>query len=180
MTSVTVPTEIVDKARKFAEQVYELRKQNKDKFKDGSELWADQVGFVGEFCVCHAFGLPLPKLNKRKPSDDYDVKLLIEQKPGLFELGRFDVKVSRDLLINKEQLERKKKVDAFLFVSIDYSGYVTGSVELRFVGWILKKNVQRFIRESELRNGSVVYRVPKFALESAGVLFCLREATAND
>lgn len=173
MIEVKIPYEVIQQARKVADEIHENRIGNKDKFLQGDEAKADRKGFEVEFAHCFAFKQAFPKVLKGKEVDKYDSLLAVPNEDGLLQLLKFDVKTSKEFLINKEQYQRKR-VDAYLFEEMNFLSYQTGAIFLKIYGWILKKDV---IENSELRtfehNDSQAYAVNKKALKSPKLLMGL-------
>ncbi len=175
MLQVRIPFKVIQQARKFAEQVYKYRHTNPDKFLMGDEFIADKKGFEVEFAHCFAFKLPYPKIFQGKKVDEFDCLLAVPNENGLLQLLKFDVKTSEQLLINKEQFKRKK-VNAYLFESLDFRGWQQDMIFLKIYGWIEKKNVKENSDEVEFKNGSQAYSVHKEALKKPEELFALNQA----
>ena len=99
--------------------------------------------------------------------------LAVQDKEGVLQVLKFDVKTSRDFLINVSQYKRKN-VDAYVFESMEFLDYSTGAIFLKIYGWILKEDV---LGNSELRafkhNGSQAYAVNRRALKNPKFLFSL-------
>lgn len=170
MLQVKIPYEVIQKARKAADDIHANRAGNKDKFLQGDEAKADRVGFQVEFAHCEAYKQPFPKTLKGKEVDDFDSELVVPNEQGLLQQLKFDVKTSEEFLINLEQYKRKR-VDAYVFEKLDFLDYSTGAIFLYIYGWILKKDVPA---NSELRtfehNGSQAYAVNRKALKSPKLL----------
>ncbi len=173
MWQVKIPYEVIQKARKAAEEIYKNRSRNNDKFLQGDEAKADRVGFQVEFAHCYAFKQPFPKVLKGREVDEFDSQLAVPNENGLLQLFKFDVKTSEEFLINKEQYQ-KKRVDAYLFEKLDFLDYSTGAIFLKIYGWIMKKDVPD---NSELKtfehNKSQAYLVKRTTLKSPLLLFGL-------
>ncbi len=173
MWQVKIPFEVIEKARKVADEIHVNRSGNKDKFLQGDEAKADRIGFQVEFAHCFAYKQPYPKVFKGKEVDNFDSQLAIENKDGLVQMLKFDVKTSDDFLINLEQYKRKR-VDAYFFEKLDFLDYSTGAIFLKLYGWIMKKDVPD---NSELKtfehNDSQAYAVNRTALKSPKLLFGL-------
>jgi len=173
MLRVKIPFKVIKDARIVADEIYRNRTGNKDKFVQGDEAKADRLGFQVEFAHCFAFKQPFPKVFTGKEVDKFDSLLAVQNKEGLLQLLKFDVKTSKDFLINLEQYKRKK-VDAYVFEEMEFLDYITGAVFLKIYGWILKEDVPS---NSELRtferNGSQAYAVNRRALKSPKLLLGL-------
>ena len=171
MWRVKIPFEVIEEARKVAEEIHKNRAGNRDKFLQGDEAKADRVGFQVEFAHCFAYKQPFPKVLKGKEVDEFDSQLAIVNEQGLVQMLKFDVKTSKEFLINKDQYKRKK-VDAYLFEELEFLDYSTGAIFLKIHGWIMKKDVPA---NSELRlfdhNKSEAYQVNKRALKKPELLF---------
>lgn len=175
MLKVLIPFKVIQEAREFAKRVYKYRGGNPDKFFQGDELKADRKGFEVEFAHCFAFKLPFPKIFQGKKVDEFDCYLAIPNKDRTLQLVKFDIKTSENFLINKEQLVRKK-VEAYLFESLDFQDFATNLIFLKLHGWILKAEVVENSELKKFENGSEAYAVNKQALKSPEELFALNQA----
>ncbi len=170
-----IPYEIIKAARAFADKVHKNRAGNVDKFLQGDEARADRIGFQVEFAHCYVFGQPYPEIFEGKQVDEFDAELVAPNEDGLLKVLTFDVKTSKELLINKDQFVRKK-VDAYIFEDLNFLDYSTGAIFLRLHGWILKSDVKE---NSELvefeHNGSKAYKVKADALKSPRMLWAMKQ-----
>lgn len=169
-----IPYDVIKAGRAFADKVHIARAGNKDKFLQGDEAKADRIGFQVEFAHCHVFGQPFPKELKGKEVDEFDSMLVAPNEDGLLQQLKFDVKTSRELLINKDQFDRKK-VDAYIFEDLNFLDYSTGAIFLRFHGWILKSDVKENSELVEFENGSKAYKLKPGALKSPRLLGALKQ-----
>ena len=175
MLKVRIPSDVIKKGRLFAEQVYNYRHGNADKFLNGAELEADLNGFEVEFANCFAFGLPFPKIFNGSKVDKFDCFLAVPNENGLLQLLKFDVKTSEEFLINKKQFERKE-IDAYLFESLDFQDFQTDMIFLKFHGWIKKAEIKQNSEVKSFENGSTAYKINPAALQDPGKLFALNQA----
>ena len=171
---VKVPWEVVRQARRFAEQVHNNRAGNKDKFLTGKEAAMDVKGFEVEFCHAFAFKQPFPAIFSGTEVDKYDALMVVPTEAGLLKLMKFDLKTSKDFLINKQQMFRKG-IDAYLFETVEFLGEHVDHVVLHIHGWIEKKHVVSNSEFKEFRNGSQAYSVNKAALQNPKRLFALNQ-----
>ena len=173
MLRVKIPFKVIENSRAVADEIHKNRAGNKDKFLQGDEARADRLGFQVEFAHCFAFKQSFPVVLKGKEVDEYDSLLAVSNKEGLSLPLKFDVKTSKDFLINVDQYKRKK-VDAYIFEAMEFLDYSTGAIFLKIYGWILKEDVPS---NSELRvfahNGSQAYAVNRRALKNPKFLFSL-------
>lgn len=160
--SMQLTKDTVEKARSFAKQVYERKLSRADKFKTGQEEQADFEGFLFEFAVCDFFRHPRPELFEGQTVDEFDI---------LLDGKRFDVKHSKNCLINKAQYEYKKnKIDAFLFGNTVLLDFETKALFADIYGWIDYKDVPEVSKVVNFKNESEAYKVPKGALKDAMLL----------
>ena len=154
---IKIPRRLLDDARWLDNAVYRRKKERfGDKFITGDEKGADFFGFFLEFAACHYFGKPMPKLLDGDQLDEYDLKLN----------GKLiDVKHSKECLVNKEQFDRKKDIDIYLFGSSEFISYENGLVFAKFYGWIERDKVPEKSLLMEFNNGSRAYSVNKRALK---------------
>ena len=172
-----VDKKVIVAGRAFAEKVYKYRGKNTDKFEQGDEFQADVKGFQVEFAHCALFRLPFTELFDGKKVDEFDCQLAVPNENGLLQLLKFDVKTSKNFLINKEQFSRKK-VDAYLFESLDFKNWDCNPsvIFLKIHGWILKKDVKENSELKKFENGSEAYKVNPRALKDPELLGALNQA----
>ena len=103
-----IPYGVIKAGRAFADDVHKARARNVDKFLQGDEAKADRMGFQVEFAHCYVFGQPYPQIFKGKQVDEFDSELVAPNESSLLQVLKFDVKTSKELLINKDQFDRKK------------------------------------------------------------------------
>lgn len=169
-----VPYKVIQQGREFAQKVYDLRfVGNKDKFVTGGELEADKKGLEVEFAHAFVFGQPFPQLFEGSEVDEFDSELMVKLK-NEFKLLKFDIKCSDKFLINYKQFW-KKKVDAYLFESLEFLDFKQDLIFLKVHGWLEKKDVVKYSDLIKFDNGSKDYSVKKSALKSADLLFSLRK-----
>lgn len=182
MLKFKIPFKVIQEARDFAGTVHKEREHNKDKFLTGYETEADKKGFEVEFAHAVAFGSPVPKLFKGTKVDDYDCMMgVLDNTVSNYKklkIMRFDIKTSEEFLINKMQFDYKK-IDAYLFESIDYLDYSQDLIFLKVHGWIGKKEVPANSELKRFPNGSEAYSVKKlrnprelFVIQNLGESWC--------
>ena len=166
MPRISVPRKIIDEARELADKKSALRKGNRDKFLTGTEKEMDRVGMVFECVTAWVFNQPWPELYVHHV-DEFDFELTVPeiQNRQPADVIKFDVKASRDRLINKDQFERKTEVEAYLFGHMDYFSAMPWICDAVYEGWIFSKNVPVWGKLEKADNGSEFYRITREKLE---------------
>lgn len=144
-----------------------MRNNNPDKYLDGNELSADYQGFAFEFALCYAFKQSYPNIYTGRKVDKFDLHLTVPDSNRQMLLYRFDAKNSKDCLINAEQFEKKRDVDAYLFGELDHVNADPWICELKIFGWIEKNRVKQVAELAAFENGSKAYRIPKEKLNKS-------------
>jgi hypothetical protein len=153
-----IPSKILLRARQFAQQVCEKKTQhNPSLCYLGNDELADRLGFDTEFSVCHIYNHPFPKLLEENKVDEYDLEIVSEKD---FRCRRFDVKSSKNCLINRAQFE-SKRVDAYLFAVMDYRDFEHGLNFVELIGWIERDKVEDASELVGFGNGTQAFKVNK-------------------
>lgn len=177
-----IPNKVIEDSRAFARKVWDYRGRNPDKFlmstNQEAELQADIKGFEVEFAHAYAFSLPYPELFEGRKVDSFDCYMAVPNQDGFLQLFKFDIKTSRDLLINRAQFKRKK-VDAYLFEELEFLDFENDVIFLNIRGWIRKKDVVNHSELVKFKNGSTAYKVDPRFLEDGYRLFGLLQGREN-
>jgi len=167
-----IPKKTIEQARRFADQVYEARGLNPDKFQRGDEHAADVRGFEVEFAHAYAYGLPYPTLKKGKEVDKgYDCFMALERNGTLVKL-KTDIKASPQLLVNQDQY-KKAKTNIYLFENMQFLNWERDIMYLQIHGWIYHHEVPEHSQLIPFKNGSTAYKINKLRLHSPTQLYAL-------
>lgn len=182
MRKFRIPSKVIEEGKAFALKVWAYRGRNPDKFlmsqNQELELQSDIKGFKVEFAHCYAFNLPYPELFEGRKVDSFDCYMAVPNQDGFLQLFKFDIKTSKDLLINQVQFKRKK-VDAYLFEELEFLDFENNVIFLKIIGWIRKRDVISNSDLVEFSNGSKAYKVNPKALKSGDLLFGLLQGREN-
>jgi len=179
LLKIRIPRKVIEEARAFATQVFERRGGNPDKFTQGDELQADIKGFEVEFAHAFAYKQPFPVLTQGRNVDkgfDTEMAVDMKQKRRIGNPIRFDIKASKDFLINAKQW-KDSIAEAYLFESTKFVNWDQDIIFLEIHGWIRSALVPHSSEIKHFDNGSTAYQVDRKYLQNPRELYSLYQPT---